>query len=105
MKTLTMLGISLVLALAFVAPALAEALVVVEVRTSEDRVVDGEVVLAARGDGPSYRCTTDEGACRIDDVRGGMYTATFTPAGGDAASPRMVMIPPQGRVELHLSAD
>ncbi|MCB9629199.1 MAG: carboxypeptidase regulatory-like domain-containing protein [Sandaracinaceae bacterium] len=99
----------LVLALPFVlvgvpASVLADALVNVEVRSEAGQPVDGVVVLQARAGGQVFQCTTAGGSCRIDNVPGGQYTATFTPAGGSAQAPRTVMIPPAGTVSLRVAA-
>jgi hypothetical protein len=95
----------LALTFAFATTALADALVVVQVRTPEGTATDGEVVLTSREPGgATYRCTTQAGECRIDGVQGGRYVATFTPgAGGESPPPKPVMIPPSGRVTLVVS--
>ena len=82
----------------------ADALVNVEVRSEAGQPVDGVVVLQARAGGQAFQCTTAGGNCRIDNVPGGQYTATFTPAGGAAQAPRTVMIPPAGTVSLRVAA-
>jgi hypothetical protein len=74
------------------------------VRAPDGTAVDGEVVLTSRdAGGPTYRCTTQAGECRIDGVRGGRYVATLTPRQGTAPDPKPVMIPPDGRVTLVVS--
>lgn len=101
------LGAALALgATLFVArPALAEALVVVEVRTAEGEPADGRVVLRPRGgDGREHSCTTSNGSCRITGVPGGRYVVTFEPASGPAPAPRNAMIPPEGTVTLRVAA-
>ncbi|HJL00175.1 MAG TPA: hypothetical protein RMH85_10510 [Polyangiaceae bacterium LLY-WYZ-15_(1-7)] len=92
------------IALLTAAPALADALVVVEVRTPEGEPADGRVTLAPRsGEGQTYSCTTQGGTCRMDAVAGGMYVVRFAPRSGEAPAPRNVVIPPDGRVTLRVA--
>ena len=84
--------------------ALANALVIVEVRTSAGEPADGTVVLTPRGGGEAMRCQTSAGDCRISAVPGGQYTVQFQPNGGTPTAPRPAMIPPEGRVTLHVAA-
>ncbi len=89
-------------------PAFADALVIVEVRTPDGSAAEGTVTLETRGGQPgarrSYSCTTSGGACRLDQVAGGMYTVRFVPTEGEAPAPRPAVIPPEGRVTLHVAA-
>lgn len=87
------------------APALADALVVVEVRTGDGEPVDGQVTLRPRGGGESHSCTTRRGECQIAHVPGGRYTVHFEPTEGDAPADQPAMIPPSGRVTLHVAAN
>jgi len=89
----------------FAAPALADALVVVEVRTGGGDPVDGEVTLRPRGGGDTFSCTTSGGECQIPHVPGGRYTVHFAPAEGNAPADQPAMIPPEGRVTLHVAAN
>lgn len=89
----------------FASVALANALVVVKIRTSGDKVVDGVVTLKAKAGEATFTCETKQGACKIDNVPGGAYTATFAPKEGSAPKPRPVMIPPEGTVSLFLAAN
>jgi len=89
----------------FAAPALADALVVVQVQTEGGDPVEGEVTLSPRGGGDSFSCTTEDGECQIPHVPGGRYTVHFEPAQGDPPADRSAMIPPRGRVELHVAAN
>jgi len=89
----------------FAAPALADALVVVQVRTGAGDPVDGEVTLRPRGGGETFSCTTRAGECQIPHVPGGRYTVHFAPSEGDAPADQPAMIPPQGRVTLHVAAN
>lgn len=82
--------------------ARADALVVVEVRAGK-AIADGTVTLTPKAGGKAHQCKTVRGSCTLDGVPGGLYTATIVPVAGKAPKPRTVMIPPSGRVELHLS--
>ncbi len=88
----------------FAAPALADALVIVQVQTEDGDPVEGEVTLRPRGGGESFSCTTEEGECQIPHVPGGRYTVHFEPSEGDAPTDQPAMIPPAGRVRLHVAA-
>ncbi|MEM9067229.1 MAG: hypothetical protein AAGE52_01945 [Myxococcota bacterium] len=90
-------------AVAIAVPALAEALVVVEVRTPDGTAANGRVVLRPRGEGAEFSCTTSEGGCRIEHVPGGRYTVTFEPAEGDGPEPSNAVIPPEGTVTLRVA--
>lgn len=87
-------------------PAFAEALVIVQVRTAEGAPADGTVEITPVGsDGPStHQCQTQNGDCRLQGVAGGRYRVQFRPAGGGETSSRVAMIPPDGRVTLHVAA-
>jgi hypothetical protein len=37
-------------------------------------------------------------------VPGGRYLAVFKPASGSATAPKKVMIPPDGKADLHIAA-
>ena len=89
----------------FASPALADAQVVVQVRTQDGEPVDGEVTLSPRSGGESYSCTTEGGQCQIAHVPGGRYTVHFTPAEGEPPPDKSAMIPPGGRVTLHVAAN
>ncbi|MEM9861062.1 MAG: hypothetical protein AAF938_05575 [Myxococcota bacterium] len=93
--------LAFVLSLALAAVAFAEALVVVEVRTAGGQAVDGRVSLS--GPGGSFSCQTSGGGCRIEGVPGGRYTVSFTSSSGQSTS-RPAVIPPEGRVTLHVAA-
>ncbi len=87
--------------------ALAEALVIVEVATPSGEPANGTVTLVPKiGEGETFSCVTEEGSCRIADVPGGLYTATLTQDGDDEGpEPHTVMIPPSGRVTLHVATE
>jgi hypothetical protein len=92
----------LALACSFPASALADAIVVVELKTPEGASAEGEVVLT-KGE-TKHRCTTEKGRCRINGVSGGMYTVEVSSPGRPAPKPKTVMIPPSGEVKLIVNA-
>ena len=97
--------LGLLVVVTFASPALADALVVVQVQTESGSPVDGQVTLRPRGGGgESFSCTTEAGECQIPHVPGGRYTVQFDPTEGDAPPPKAAMIPPAGRVTLHVAA-
>ncbi len=105
MKTLRPL-LALVVALALLSlagSALADANVVVEVRSAAGEEAEGVVTLTPRGQGEALSCTLRVGSCRIVGVPGGRYVVTFAPAEGQPPAPRNVMIPPSGEVRLSVS--
>ena len=102
LASLGLVGALVLGSLATASTARADALVVVEVRRGEVRV-DGIVTLRSRSGDLAYECTTSNGDCTLNGVRGGSYVVTIAPREGSAPAPRRVMIPPAGRVELHLS--
>lgn len=63
---------------------------------------DGRVELS--GEGGTFTCTTSQGRCTIASVPGGRYVAVFKPKSGSPTPPKKVMIPPDGRADLHISA-
>ncbi len=88
--------------LAVTTPVSADAVVQVKVRSSDNKPVDGRVEL--KGDGGTFTCTTSQGACTMRSVPGGRYLAVFTPKSGSATAPKKVMIPPDGKADLHIAA-
>lgn len=97
-----LLATSLLLAVALWASvALAEALVVVQLRG--DNPQDGEVTLTARRGEGTYSCHTEGGTCRINGVPGGSYSVRFQPDEGEAPAPTTAMIPPSGTATLHVA--
>jgi hypothetical protein len=80
----------------------ADAVVHVKVRSAANKPVDGRVELS--GDGGTFTCTTSQGSCTMRSVPGGRYIAVFKPSGGSATAPKKVMIPPDGKVDLHIAA-
>jgi hypothetical protein len=97
-------GLALGFALGPASPALADALVVVEVRGPDGTVRDGQVTLRPASGGAPHSCQTANGTCRIADVPGGRYVVEFAPASGEAPPTRTAMIPPEGTVTLHVAA-
>jgi hypothetical protein len=90
---------------AFPAVAAADALVIVEVRAAQGAPRDGLVTLTPRRGGSAYSCTTRNGSCRINGVRGGSYVVTFSPSGAPSRRlPQPAMIPPDGTVQLVVPA-
>ncbi len=83
--------------------ALAQARVVVEVRTPAGAHADGHVTLMRKDDGRTFSCTTRGGTCRIAGVPGGLYMAILEPTQGRKPPTRQVMIPPGGTVTLRVA--
>ena len=80
----------------------ADAVVHVEVRSADNKPVDGRVELS--GEGGTFTCTTSQGSCTLRAVPGGRYIAVFKPNSGSATAPKKVMIPPDGKADLHIAA-
>jgi hypothetical protein len=80
----------------------ADALVNVKVRGADNEPVDGRVELS--GDGGTFTCTTSQGGCTMRSVPGGRYVVVFKPKSGAATAPKKVMIPPDGKADLHIAA-
>ena len=80
----------------------ADAVVHVKVRSADNKPVDGRVELS--GDGGTFTCTTSQGVCTLRSVPGGRYLAVFKPNSGSATAPKKVMIPPDGKADLHIAA-
>jgi hypothetical protein len=80
----------------------ADALVNVKVRSADNKPVDGRVELS--GEGGTFTCTTSQGSCTMRSVPGGRYIVVFKPKSGSATSPKKVMIPPNGKADLHIAA-
>jgi hypothetical protein len=106
MLRLRTLLLVLTFGLGLTSSALADALVVVEVRGPDGSpVADGVVTLRPSAGGAPHSCRTNAaGTCRIADVPGGRYVVEFAPASGEAPAPRTAMIPPDGTVNLHVAA-
>ena len=85
-------------------PAFADALVIVQVRTAGGAPADGTVEITPVDGGATHRCQTQNGDCRLQAVPGGRYRVQFQAAGGGESSARVAMIPPDGRVTLHVAA-
>ena len=90
------------LSLMVTAQVKADAVVHVKVRSADNKPVDGRVELS--GDGGTFTCTTSQGSCTMRAVPGGRYLAVFTPSSGTATAPKKVMIPPDGKADLHIAA-
>ncbi|MFT3923544.1 MAG: hypothetical protein QM778_13520 [Myxococcales bacterium] len=82
--------------------ALAEATVIVDLKTADGASAEGTVELK-KGDA-KFRCTTSKGHCEIKGVPGGMYSVEVSQADKPAPKPKSVMIPPSGEVKLIVNA-
>jgi hypothetical protein len=80
----------------------ADAVVNVKVRSADNKPVDGRVELS--GDGGTFTCTTSQGSCTMRSVPGGRYIVVFKPSSGSATAPKKVMIPSDGKADLHIAA-
>ena len=81
----------------------ADAVVYVKVRSADNKPVDGRVELS--GDGGTFTCTTSQGSCTMRSIPGGRYPAVFKPKSGSSTAPKKVMIPPDGKADLHIAAN
>ena len=90
------------LSLMVTAQVKADAVVHVKVRSADNKPVDGRVELS--GAGGTFTCTTSQGSCTMRAVPGGRYVAVFKPNSGTSTSPKNVMIPPDGKADLHIAA-
>ena len=90
------------LSLMVTAQVKADAVVHVKVRSVDNKPVDGRVELS--GDGGTFTCTTSQGSCTMRSVPGGRYLAVFKPKSGSATAPKKVMIPSDGKADLHIAA-
>ena len=90
--------VAFALALMSSAGVRADAVVNVHVRGG----ADGQVQLS--GEGGSFTCTTSQGSCTIRSVPGGRYVVVFKPKSGSPTAPKKVMIPPDGKADLHIAA-
>ncbi len=89
--------------LALASLALAQAAVVVHVRTADGRPGEARVTLTPEGGGAAHSCTTSGGTCRMP-VAAGRYVVTAQPtAGGRAPIPRPLPIPPSGEVTVSVT--
>ncbi len=83
--------------------ALAEATVIVELRTPDGAPTDGTVELT-KGEA-KYGCTTQKGRCEIKGVPGGMYNVAVSQGDKPASKAKSAMIPPSGEVKLIVNAN
>jgi hypothetical protein len=86
----------------FCARALAEALVIVELKRADGSSADG-VVRLSKGEA-KLECKTQNGRCQIAAVPGGSYSVEVIQADKPAGKPKRVMIPPAGEVKLIVAA-
>jgi len=82
--------------------ALADATVIVDLKTAEGASADGTVELK-KGDA-KFRCTTQKGHCEIKGVPGGLYSVEVSQPDKSPPKPKTVMIPPSGEVKLIVNA-
>ncbi len=87
---------------AFVLFASSQASADAVVRVSVHGGGDGQVQLS--GEGGTFTCTTSQGSCTSRSVPGGRYVVVFKPKSGSPTAPKKVMIPPDGKADLHLAA-
>ena len=87
------------------AVALADATLVVELRTKDGSRADGKVALSKPGDSVKRGCTTEAGRCEIKQVPGGLYKVEVTRGDKPASKPKNVMIPPEGEVKLIVAVE
>lgn len=91
--------------LAATAVALAQAVVVVQVRTAAGQPGEAVVTLTPEGSqGAPHTCRTRAGTCRLSNVPPGMYVVTAEPtAGGQAPVPRRVPVVAGGEVTISVT--
>ncbi|MFW6050589.1 MAG: carboxypeptidase-like regulatory domain-containing protein [Myxococcota bacterium] len=102
-RTLTAAALVCALSIGWASAARADAVVEVQVRSPDGDPAEGVVTLQAKDGSRRYRCTTDQGRCRIEGVPGGRYEVRLKPHDGEAPPARQVMIPPSGKVKLIVS--
>lgn len=84
------------------AHALAEALVIVELKRADGSSAEGTVRLS-KGEA-KLECKTQNGRCQIAAVPGGTYSVEVVQADKSAGKSKRVMIPPAGEVKLIVAA-
>ncbi len=86
------------------AQAAAQAQVQVVLKDKAGKAAEGEVTLKD-ADGKSVAsCTAGaDGRCEMSSVPGGSYKVHVKPKGGEPPKPKSAMIPPEGKVTLHVS--
>lgn len=86
-----------------VAPAAADAVVIVELKRADGSAAEGTVELT-KGE-TKHRCSTDKaGRCAIRGVAGGVYAVTVEQEGRPATKGKTAVIPPSGEVKLIVNA-
>ena len=83
-------------------PALAEALVIVELKRADGSSAEGTIRLS-KGE-TKLECKTQNGRCQIAAVPGGSYSVEVVQTDKPAGKPKRVMIPPAGEVKLIVAA-
>ena len=96
-------GAGLLLAIS-TTPARADALVSVQLKDAQGQPAEGKVTLLDADSKPVATCEARAGKCDMPNVPGGAFTVTVQPSKGSAPKPRKVMIPPNGRVVLVVTA-
>ena len=82
----------------------ADALVAVQLKDPQGQPADGKVTLQDAEGKPVASCEAKAGKCDMPNVPGGSYTVTVQPTKGNPPKPRKVMIPPNGKVALVVTA-
>jgi hypothetical protein len=88
----------------FVSTALAQTVVVVNVRGADGALADARVTLTPEAGGQGSSCRTAGGTCRLSGIAPGRYVVTAEPSGaGQPPIPRPVPIPPGSEVTVHVT--
>jgi hypothetical protein len=82
----------------------ADALVSVQLKDAQGQPAEGKVTLRDADGKDVASCEAHAGKCDMQRVPGGAFTVTVQPAKGNAPKPRKVMIPPNGKVALVVTA-
>ena len=82
----------------------ADALVTVQLKDSHGGPGEGKVTLLDAESKPVASCQAQAGKCEMHGVPGGTFTVIVQPTQGDAPKPRKVLIPPNGKVALVVTA-
>lgn len=84
--------------------AMAQTVVIVNVRTVDRRPGEAVVSLTPEGGGAPHSCRATAGQCRIASVPAGRYVVTAQPTGeGNPPIPRVVVVPPNTEVTISVT--